>query len=345
MRSTTALLYAVLLTLGLLLFAGCSGDEEEATPPPPRPTVPNEPPPSPKPIATVSLPGQGLGDIRAGDDALWIGHSAGVSRIDPASNSVTATVKLRDAYFLDVDDRAVWISDLRGRAVRRVDPKTARVVATIRVGGEPRGIVSAFGAVWVADSRGGRIVRIDPEQNRVVGTVSVARPGGSGPLALAAGAGSVWVGVPRAQAVVRIDPRRLRVLAKITIPAPAKPCGGIVAEKAAVWLAGCRGVTSVARVDPKTNKAAGTAFVGGDAGMPLLARRTPWFPVELPSAGSQSAQVKLIAVDPAGLEAYAVAPVGEGSAASAAVLVFGSIWVTVGESSVARFPPGILRPR
>jgi YVTN family beta-propeller protein len=48
------------------------------------------------------------------------------------------------------------------------------VAKTIKVGGEPNGILVAFGSVWVADYGRGRLLRIDPKTNRVTGRLGLA---------------------------------------------------------------------------------------------------------------------------------------------------------------------------
>ena len=40
--------------------------------------------------------------------------------------------------------------------LRRINPKKNSVVAKIRAGAQPNGVVYAFGAIWVADLGGGR---------------------------------------------------------------------------------------------------------------------------------------------------------------------------------------------
>ena len=44
---------------------------------------------------------------------------------------------------------AVWVANTLDGTVSRIDPATRRVVATIRVGGLPRGVAVGDEAVWV----------------------------------------------------------------------------------------------------------------------------------------------------------------------------------------------------
>ena len=74
-----------------------------------------------------------------------------LTRIDPSTNSVAATLRLggRPAG-LAVADGSVWVADPGTRSVVRVDAETNRVVARIKVGARPGGIAAGDGLVWVA---------------------------------------------------------------------------------------------------------------------------------------------------------------------------------------------------
>jgi hypothetical protein len=57
--------------------------------------------------------------------------------------------------------------------VSRIDPATNKVTATIHVGPQPAGIAVSPGAVRVADAGGPSVSRIDPATDRVVKTIRV----------------------------------------------------------------------------------------------------------------------------------------------------------------------------
>ena len=44
---------------------------------------------------------------------------------------------------------AVWVANTAGGTVSRIDPATSEVVATIEIGAAPSGIAVGDGAVWV----------------------------------------------------------------------------------------------------------------------------------------------------------------------------------------------------
>jgi hypothetical protein len=75
------------------------------------------------------------------------------------------------------------------QALRRVDPHTGLVLATIAVGSDPVSVVAAGGSVWVASRTDGVIERVDPVRDRVVERIAV----GAKPIALAASGSGVWV--------------------------------------------------------------------------------------------------------------------------------------------------------
>jgi DNA-binding SARP family transcriptional activator/streptogramin lyase len=77
------------------------------------------------------------------------------------------------------------------QALRRVDPHTRLVQATVTVGNLPISVASAAGSIWVASPSDGAIERVDPKQDRVVQTIRV----GTGPIAVTADDRGVWVSV------------------------------------------------------------------------------------------------------------------------------------------------------
>jgi peptide/nickel transport system substrate-binding protein len=87
-----------------------------------------------------------------------------VSRVDPMTNSVTATVPTGDGpTAVAVDARGVWVSNEFGGTLVRIDPRTNQLVRRIAVGNQLQGIANAGGHVLVsvrqssADHRGGTL--------------------------------------------------------------------------------------------------------------------------------------------------------------------------------------------
>ena len=66
-------------------------------------------------------------------------------------------------------------------------PSDAKVVATVRLAGQPRDAVLAGGSLWIADFEG-RVLRLDPATR-----VRTRIPVGGTPVTIAAGGAVVWV--------------------------------------------------------------------------------------------------------------------------------------------------------
>jgi streptogramin lyase len=129
--------------------------------------------------------------VAVGDDAVWIAidHPNGVWRLDPRTGKVLATIKLSfSPADIAVGETGVWIADPLGDSVVRIDPSTDRVAATFRVGRTPEHLAVGAGSVWTGNTRDGTVSRIDPKTFDVK-TVDV----GGTPEDLAVGLGGTWV--------------------------------------------------------------------------------------------------------------------------------------------------------
>ena len=74
-----------------------------------------------------------------------------VSKLDPATGTVTATIGVGDGPSSIVAAKdGVWVSDEFDATLRRIDPQTARVDRTVHLGSSPRGMAAAGSGVWVA---------------------------------------------------------------------------------------------------------------------------------------------------------------------------------------------------
>ena len=153
---------------------------------------------------------------------------------------------------LTAGDGAVWLSYPSEDTVSRIDPVTNRVTATIHVGPQPSGIAVAPDAVWVANAGGPSVSRIDPATNRVVTTIRVGPPLAccAEHMSLIAVHRALWVAVPNANGLVRVDPATRKVVA--TVKLPYAPCAFLVADESGVWSAGGGCADAVGRIDPRT---------------------------------------------------------------------------------------------
>jgi YVTN family beta-propeller protein len=146
-------------------------------------------------VATVPVGATTPRRLAVGGDAVWATTAFGAVRVDPARNTVTASVRLPfDPRDIAVGGGAVWIANGTGNSIWVVDPATARVVDRIAVGVEPMGVAVGAGSVWVANRGDGTVSRIDPKRGAVSATIRV----GGFPEDVAVGPSDVWVVTHRA---------------------------------------------------------------------------------------------------------------------------------------------------
>jgi YVTN family beta-propeller protein len=196
-------------------------------------------------IPLYSAAGAATSLVEAGPAGIWLADKEQwtVRRVDPTGGTdfrvlATGTLPLHNGVGevndLAVGRGAVWVAgNYEVRRLWRLDPRTARVVATIVLPIAPRRVAFGEGAVWVTGQIENVVLRVDPRDGRVVAQIPVGR-GGSG---IAAADGSVWVANEFDGTVSRIDPRTNRVV--VTIPVGGSP-RDLVVSSGSVWLAGGR---------------------------------------------------------------------------------------------------------
>jgi YVTN family beta-propeller protein len=215
--------------------------------------------------------------ITFGFDSIWVvnARSDSVSRVDPVSNIVVATISVGATTGMGIvaAEGAVWVTNFDANTVTRIDPATNLVAATIPVGSSPSGIDATPGAIWVAEHRGdpnGGVSRIDPATNSVVARIPLGAQSCCGPTQIGTTPDAVWVGVPNLSAppeLVRIDPDTTSVEAVI-FPEKGAVNGGMAATGSDVWAAGGINVPSrLLRIDAGTNTISATINTGGGTGL------------------------------------------------------------------------------
>jgi virginiamycin B lyase len=227
-----------------------------------------------KPEAVYDVPG--TPDWLAMDEHMWVsnGPKDSVSRLDPKSNAVVATVTTgkRPCSGLAVGFGSVWVPNCRDQTLARVDLKTNAVTATIptTIGSSEGGIATGASSVWLMIDKRGTLVRFDPATNKPVAEIHVP-PGSYG---IAFGEGAVWVTSTDSNSLTRVDPATNLVVE--TIPVGKAPRFLAVGE-GAVWTLN-QGDGSVSRIDPKTNKVVATIEAGipGDGGEITAGEGSVW---------------------------------------------------------------------
>lgn len=152
---------------------------------------------------------------------------------------------------------SLWVADCKEGAVKRIDVKTARLIASIPTGIASTGelnVVAGDGSVWVASDNNGVVSRIDPVTNAVIAKVTVD----PGTWYLAYGYGAVWAVSAPQQSVQRIDAKTNTVTAKAAL---GKEPGFLAAGEGGIWVQE-QGEGTVARIDPRTGEVSGRVKVG-----------------------------------------------------------------------------------
>jgi YVTN family beta-propeller protein len=196
----------------------------------------------------LSIPvGDHPSDVAVDDRWVWVTDDHGVSRVDPETNRVDATVQLTPPGSpspptspVATGEGAVWAAT--AGSMWKIDPEQAKTVGDpIPIGDRPNDIVVGEGSVWEIDIFEG-LTRIDPDKARVAEKIAV----GSHPHGVKTGFGYVWVANGGDSTVSRVDPETDQVDA--TIPINADPAD-IAVGKGAVWTAN-NGASTVTKIQP-----------------------------------------------------------------------------------------------
>ncbi len=273
----------VVALLGVLLIAGhvVGADVRRATSPVTAP--PGEPadrsPTLPSPQAPVAARvdlGGPVDAVAVGRGAVWAAHDCTVSKVDPKTNRVVATIAGTGPWQacvtgLAVGGGAVW-GAVAGVGLARIDPQTNEVVATVPIGPVPASVAVGGGAVWTAccaeTSTPGRImlIRVDPESNRVVARIPLR---GSLPAAVGVGPSGVWVVGERlaGQRLWRVDPTTNRVSASVALPDDIGAGGSILVGADVVWLTSWGGNDPMVQVRPRGARVTVRLVEAGSGGL------------------------------------------------------------------------------
>jgi hypothetical protein len=288
-RSVSAALVAVVALAGMLAAGRWLQPRLDHQPPVAPPT---RPPPSTSPtVVTATHPPGSPGITKTADTALvdaiavtpgvvWIAAGGLVMRIDPVTRRTVVVPGIETmaapVVELTAGAGAVWAATTAGRPLLRIDPRTARLAASLAV---PAGALAVDrSGVWAvcceAGARGGRLTRLDPATGRVVKVIGL--PGHA--HAVGTGPGGVWVR-GAARLLWRIDPASNRVVATIPLPSSnadtSQPGGDIAVTKDGVWVSDPAAAT-VWRIDPRHNQVDGTRWEADGSDLAVAADGVVW---------------------------------------------------------------------
>jgi streptogramin lyase len=187
----------------------------------------------------ITVPGEAV-SLVTGAGVLWIavrkygdrdGSGESLVRIDPRLDppAIESIEVPGGAQGVAYGEGSVWVTNMYGSSVTRVDPGNIRSTRRIPVGGKPNGVAVGEGAVWVAAGLDKALVRINPHTLR-----ARRAPLGVEPTRVTVGGGSVWVTARFANRLFRINPRTRDVTEEIATG--VEPFALDVAEDDSVWL-------------------------------------------------------------------------------------------------------------
>src|SRR4051812_7430338 len=97
--------------------------------------------------------------------------SGTVTHVEKAA---TATVTLKGfPDWVEVGFDSLWVSNPGLNLVQRIDPKTNKVVAEVKVKTPVAAMAAGYGSLWVASHGDKAIVRIDPKTNTATASAAV----------------------------------------------------------------------------------------------------------------------------------------------------------------------------
>lgn len=112
------------------------------------------------------------------DGRIWVAllGTGSVVAVHPGTMKITSRLDHVGPQLWDLKAGfgSVWVADRSARALLRIDPKDAKVIATIPIGPLPSGLAVVAAGVWVSDDTDGKLRRIDPATNKVATTVDAA---------------------------------------------------------------------------------------------------------------------------------------------------------------------------
>jgi hypothetical protein len=188
--------------------------------------------------------------LAAEPDAVWVTNhlgvtSASVSRIDPVTGDVVATLAMgapqQGPGHVAVGHGSAWVNVDSDNTVVEIDPRTNEVVTTVPVDGACGG-VDVGRSVWVAARIcGSTVTQVDPATGDVLTVTELAGL----TLGVAELAGSGWVARPiglRGR-LTRIDAATGEAVGSVYLP---HPVAALTAASGDLWTAGGDRVSRVA---------------------------------------------------------------------------------------------------
>jgi virginiamycin B lyase len=142
-------------------------------------------------------PAAAEGGIAASDDSIWLvtDMRGSLARIDPASGSIRATLRIAAGSFNPhYAHGIVWVTRALGSTLSRIDTRSGELLPPVTVGPTPRFLTSGAGAVWTLNQGDGSVSRVDMETHATQ-RIALNTPGHGGDIQF--DAGRVWSSMPK----------------------------------------------------------------------------------------------------------------------------------------------------
>ena len=212
--------------------------------------------------------GGGPKDVTDAAGSLWVTNfnDGTVSRVDPVTARVVATIPVgQGPITVLAAGDAIWVANYLGGSISRIDQASNQVTATVATGGKPVGLTAVGAILWVFNQSTATATLVDTGTVNRVATVNTGVRAGWS----TAYAGRIWVSDFQGgtKQLIAIDPAQHAVVARV--PTGTAPIAASFADGSG-WVANT-GDASVTRFDPATGQVQATIAVpGGNIG-PLLA--------------------------------------------------------------------------
>ncbi|MCP8894941.1 PQQ-binding-like beta-propeller repeat protein [Shinella daejeonensis] len=160
-------------------------------------------------------------------DLVWVATGERLHALDPESGEISRSLAVAAHAGTAFDGKHLF--QIGDAVIRKIDPRTGAVVATIPApgGGGDSGLAWAEGSLWVGQHRGRKIHQVDPETGEVLRTVESDR--------FVTGVtwvdGELWHGTweDSGSDLRRIDPETGEVLERLDMP-PGVGVSGLEAD-------------------------------------------------------------------------------------------------------------------
>lgn len=129
---------------------------------------------------------------------------ANENRVDVAAPRMTTISVGQEPLGISATREAVWVANSGDGTVSRIDPDTNEVVATIELGGAPEEVAANERTAWVYEAHSRNVMGIDSASNAVPDGYNPGLPDGTH-LDLALKGGTLWMADPATRTVYSVD--------------------------------------------------------------------------------------------------------------------------------------------